>query len=375
MSKNKIHVLQIITPVGFYGAERWILALVNNSDPEFVRHDLAVTQESDSQDLEITEHYPEGEGQTFRVKMSGRFDLKVINALSEIVRQRQIEVIHTHGYKSDILGFIVAKKNGIKCISTPHGFGQPETLKLKLFIKLGLVALRFMDHVLPLSAQLHQEILRLGIPESKVQTIQNAVDLVEVDSVRQENMREDVGDRTKKIGYIGRFDENKNVIDIIKIFHRIWQLGPEVELILVGDGDTREELERYTANLESRDVIHFLGFRHDRLNWLKDFDIFIMTSLNEGIPRCVMEAMGMGVPVVAYDIPGVAQLISHQTTGFLAEVGDIDGMVNNCRQLLAESELATRIAQQAREFVDHQFSGKRMAREYLGVYRDILGPG
>ena len=148
MANKPINVLQFITPVGFYGAERWVLALINNSDPSIVRHDLAVTDEPEEQDLEILNQFSENAGLAHRISMDSRFDLSAINKLVEIIKTREIDIIHTHGYKSDILGFIAAKKTGIKAVSTPHGFGQPSSRKVRVFIRLGKVLLRFLTVLL-----------------------------------------------------------------------------------------------------------------------------------------------------------------------------------------------------------------------------------
>ena len=155
---EKLHILQLICPVGFYGAERWILALANNLDPARIQCDLAVTKENSTQNLEIVKSFPTKAGQTFKLEMNGRFDLSVINKLCALIRLRRIDVIHTHGYKSDILGLLASKLTGIKCVSTPHGFGEKIDLKLKLYIDLGCFLLRYFDSVAPLSNQhlLHQ---------------------------------------------------------------------------------------------------------------------------------------------------------------------------------------------------------------------------
>ena len=119
MEKRPINILQFITPVGFYGAERWVLALINNSDVKLVRHDLAVTDEPDKQDLEILKQFPAKAGQTHTISMNSRFDVSAIKKIIDIIKTREIDIIHTHGYKSDILGFIAAKRTGIKSVSTP----------------------------------------------------------------------------------------------------------------------------------------------------------------------------------------------------------------------------------------------------------------
>ena len=144
---KNLNVLQFICPTGFYGAERWILALANNIKDEGVRCDLAVTNESESQDFEIINQYPTHIGQTFKLPMKGRFDLSVVSGLCKLIKKRDIHIIHTHGYKSDIIGLLVAKKCKIKCVSTPHGFGEPSDFKLKVYIRLGALCLRFFDRV------------------------------------------------------------------------------------------------------------------------------------------------------------------------------------------------------------------------------------
>ena len=119
---TRINVLQFITPAGFYGAERWVLALANNIDTTTVNCDLAVTRENADQDLTVAEQYPTSEGQKVHyLDMNGRFDARVIKELCRVIRERNIHIIHTHGYKSDILGLIAARRTGIKCVSTPHG--------------------------------------------------------------------------------------------------------------------------------------------------------------------------------------------------------------------------------------------------------------
>ena len=371
MTDKKLNVLQFITPVGFYGAERWILALVNNSDTDRVRHDLVVTEESENQDLGIVDHFPEGEGKTFRVPMKSRFDPAVISKLSNIVKSRNIDIIHTHGYKSDILGLIVAKRNSIACVSTPHGFGDPEGFKLKLFIRLALLSYRFMDRVIPLSQQLVDELLSKGVPKARIQMIRNAVDVSEVEQVLASKPGSAAADKPI-MGYIGRFDDNKNVRDIINCFNAVWESSREAELILIGDGETREQLEQQAAALPSAQSIRFLGFRHDRLDWMRDFSLFILASKSEGIPRCLMESMAMGIPVVAYDIAGVDQLITNDETGLLAPFGDTDGLVASCNRIIQDKDCAKRLSHNGQQFIHEHFSGKRMAGEYLQTYQNIL---
>lgn len=371
MTTKTINVLQFITPVGFYGAERWVLALINNSDPSKVRHDLAVTDEPEEQDLEILNQFPKQAGESHRVVMTSRFDLSAINELVKIIKTREIDVIHTHGYKSDILGFIAAKKVGIKCVSTPHGFGQPSNFKLKMFIKLGTLLLRFFDKVVPLSKQLEEEAYGFGVPKNKVVYIQNGVDLTEVERYRLTKKAKLASDK-KIIGFIGQMIPRKNIKDLLDIFESVHRVNPNVILQLLGDGESRQEMEEYAQTLSSLPDIHFLGFRHDRMDYLKQFDIFAMTSKDEGIPRCLMEAMGMELSVAAYDIAGIDQLVTHNKTGLLAEFGDKKTLTQYWLDILSDEQKAIDLAKNAKSFVDDKFSAHRMAIEYTELFTQLL---
>jgi len=374
-TEAKLRVLQFITPAGFYGAERWVLALANNVNRDGVICDLAVTRESPDQDLSVAEYYPRKDGQQVHyLDMHGRFDLRVVASLCDVIRSRQIDVIHTHGYKSDILGLLAAKRTGIACVSTPHGFSGNVGFKLATFIRMGTHMLRYFDQVVPLSEELMDDMKRFKVPESKTSFIRNGVDLTEIDAALA-NLPEDKGlnSDSRIIGFIGQMIPRKGIPDLIAVFDQLYQQAPDLRLQLLGDGSQRPELERQAAELSSTSAVEFLGFRSDRLELLSKFSLFVMTSSLEGIPRCMMEAMAVGVPVVAYDIPGVDQLVEHGKTGLLAPFGDKASLEACCKQVLDDPELAGTLSRNAREMVNERYSAARMANEYEVLFRKLTG--
>lgn len=366
-------ILQFITPAGFYGAERWVLALANNIDRSRVTCDLAVTRESASQDLTVAEVYPAEAGEVHYLEMSGRFDFRVVQQLCRVIRERRIDVIHTHGYKSDILGLLAAKKAGIRCVSTPHGFANNVSFKLATFIKIGTHMLRYFDAVAPLSEELTSDMGRMGVPAARIRFIRNGVDLTEIDAAMADQApREKVGSG-QTIGYIGQMIPRKGLPDLITAFDALYQENPSLKLQLLGDGSQRSELEAQAQGQASAGAIEFLGFRSDRLELLSNFSLFVMTSSLEGIPRCLMEAIAVGVPVVAYDIPGVDQLIEHGKTGMLAPHGDKAALVACCKEVLENPELAATLIENGRKRVDETYSAARMAREYESLFAELIG--
>lgn len=369
-----LRVLQFITPAGFYGAERWVLALANNLNSDHLVCDLAVTRESSTQDLTVAELYPKSAGDVHYLDMAGRFDFRVVKQLCEVIQKRRIDVIHTHGYKSDILGLLAARRAGIRCVSTPHGFSGKVGLKLAAFIRIGTWMLRYFDRVAPLSEELVGDMRRFGVPDKKITFIRNGVDLTEIDAALEEFKSGRQSNSVERVmGFIGQMIPRKGIPDLLDVFDQLHREDKSLKLQLLGDGRQREELEEKAAAQGSAKAIEFLGFRSDRLELLSRFDLFVMTSSLEGIPRCMMEAMAVGIPVVAYDIPGVDKLVTHGETGLLAPYGDKAALASCCRQLLDDPALAKRLSANARQLIDEKYSAARMAQEYEHLFADLLG--
>lgn len=368
--ERRIKVLQFICSTGFYGAERWILALAKHLDASKISCELVVSMEPEQTPLELVSEYKKLGLGCHTLAMKNKFDLSAINKLAKLIADEGIDIIHTHGYKSDIIGVLAARKAGIKSIVTPHGFENAKDFKLRLFIWLGCQAMKYASKVVPLSQQLMNDVLRMGVKADKTLYIQNGVDLSEVEAtpIPERNKPQE-----KRIGFVGQMISRKNIFDILDIFDSLHQQHPNTRLLLLGDGDARAELEKYSQNLKSAEYIEFLGFRDDRLSLLKSFDLFVMTSTLEGIPRCLMEATAAGIPVAAYDIPGIDQLISHNQTGLLANLGDKQTLQQYWQELLFQPDKASELADAAKKYVNQHYSANRMAAEYSELFFELSG--
>jgi glycosyltransferase involved in cell wall biosynthesis len=367
--KRPLKVLQFICSTAFYGAERWILALCKNTSQEDCIYSLAVTQESENQELELVKQFKVDCGETFSVPMSNKFDYSAVSKLAEIITNNDIDIIHTHGYKSDIIGILAARKAKIPVVVTPHGFENADDIKLRLFIWAGCQALKYATRVVPLSPALMNDVRKFNVPENKLVYIQNGVDLSEVEKVRDNSVP--LNKEKFRIGFIGQMISRKNIKDLLDVFVEIHSKRKDVELVLLGDGDERNTLESYANTLGCKDDIHFLGYRDDRLDYLKSFDIFAMTSTLEGIPRCLMEACAMGIPVVAYNIDGVDQLITHRETGLLATLKNKTELEGLFLEVIDNPDTAKQLGLEAIKFVNSNYAAARMAKEYMELF-DIL---
>ena len=283
---REINVAQFICPLGFYGAEMWILALLKYLDPDRINCRLAITVEDERKNIDAFHHFRAAGLEVYQVRMKGRFDIRGIIELVRFIKSHRIDIINTHGYKSDTLGIVAAKIAGIKSATTPHGLSNIGSLKDRIYSWIGCCALKHFDCVVPLSEELQSDMVRIGVRPEKIKLIQNGVDLEEVEAERNHSREGAQTKRAEKIiGYVGQLIDRKNLKDLIAAFDLLNKDHDNVKLILIGDGAQRCELEKLVKSLPSATHIAFLGYRKDRLSLMKEMDVFSMTSSREGIPR------------------------------------------------------------------------------------------
>ncbi|MCG8616077.1 MAG: glycosyltransferase, partial [Desulfobacterales bacterium] len=171
-------------------------------------------------------------------------------------------------------------------------------------------------------------------------------------------------------GFIGQLIRRKGVDVLLKALAGLpdnlnWRAA------LIGDGDQKTALKAMAADLGIADRVVFFGFRENRLDFLKGFDCFVLPSKMEGIPRCLMEAMTAGIPVVASDIPGCTDLIVDGQTGRLFPVDDVPALQRALQDMMTDGG-AARYGIRGREHVLSTFSARRMAKDYQRAYISLL---
>ena len=376
-----IRVLQLICPTGYYGAERWVNALLSAQVEGEVEHHLAITVEPGISE-EVLNHCPLQKDRQHRLAMTSKFDWRVIGRLVRLIRRERIHIVHTHGYKSDILGIIVARWAGVRSVCTPHGFENSTDRKLRAYLWLGGKTFRHFDWVCPLSPQIKQELMeRYKVKANIIRLINNGVDLVEVERALQAPASTeltitrnsiDEPEQLFTIGYIGQLISRKNLEATLTAFHEFHEKHPASRLVLIGGGDQYQLLEQKSKALGLTKSVSFMGFRSDRLALLTQFDAFVLTSSLEGIPRCLMEAMAAEVCVTAFSIPGVDILLKDGKTGRLVPYGDTTALAQCWEELAGDSEARKHLAIAGKAFVYAHFSATAMAMSYMALYQDLM---
>lgn len=372
MHNKKIRVLQLGSPTGLYGAERWILALIRHLDKSQVDSIVGVVLDDPELNPPLIRHARELGFDTHMIEATGRFNWKAVTELRKYLVDRRVDVLHTHFYKTDLIGVFAARGTGCHLVTTPHGWSVDAGLALKAYEVIDRVALRWFDAVVPLSEDLYAGLR--GTMGSRLKMIPNGVDIDEIDSVTglapEAQAWRERGEFV--VGYIGQLIARKSLEVLLRAFAALRLQGERpTRLVIVGDGDQRAILEALSHSLGIAERVSFLGYRTDRLEILRGFDVFVLPSRLEGVPRCLMEAMAARIPVVASDIPGSRDLITPGKTGLLFSLGNVAALTTMLGEA-AKEPLRSRLATAGREHVLLNYSAAAMARRYTEIYRALV---
>jgi glycosyltransferase involved in cell wall biosynthesis len=368
---RRYRVLQLGSPTGLYGAEHWILALIRHLDPNEVETTVSVIRDDPALEAPLCEVARREGFRTFVIEAPGRFNWSAVRQLREYIVANNIDVLHTHGYKMDIAGLLATRGTQCRLMTTPHGWSTKAGLALRIYEGIDRAIFPFFDAVVPLSEKLVEELRSLPGMRKRLKLIRNAVDISEIDSIP--DVAPPVAAWREQgqfvVGYVGQLIPRKGLPVLLEAFARLD--APNKKLALVGDGPQREELERQVRALGIGADVSFFGFRSDRLAFLKGFDVFVLPSRLEGIPRCLMESMAARVSVVASDIPGCNDLVRPEENGILFPMDDVAALTRSLTRLQDSAERA-RLSANARDFVMAEYSAAAMARRYQDLYRQLL---
>ena len=367
-----IRVLQLGSPSGLYGAERWIISLISHLDSGRIESIVGAVNDGDYDDVPLCRMAQSRGFESVVIRGHGRVNLTAVRELRRYIVANRIDILHTHFYKADLIGLLAARGTDCLVMTTPHGWAVRPTPSLWVYERLTKLSFPLMDAVVPLSTGLMQSLKWTPGLSGKLHLIENAVDLSEAkqECALEAGLAALRASGKFVLGYVGRLDAGKDLETLLRAM--AGNHHPHWHVVLVGAGDHGDQLRTLVKELGIGDRVTFTGYREDRMAFLKGFDVFVLPSRSEGIPRCLMEAMAAGVPIVASDIPGCRNLVDGSSTGLLFPVGDEQALRERVVELSGSPERRDSIVEGARRFIEAKFSCERMAREYETLYENLI---
>ncbi len=305
-----------------------------------------------------------------RVPKAGGFDPTLSLRLAALFRRRGVQVAHLHNRLPLVYGAPAARLARAVAVHTRHG-PRPSSRRMQWL-------LRGAGHLLHAYVAVSPELADLAVRRGecapgRIAVIENGIDVDRFDSSpeRRAAARVALGVPAEAfvVGSVGRFAPEKDYPLLVRAIAPL--LGPEVRLVIVGDGATRPDVEREVAAADVAPWVALPGARQDVATLLSGLDLFVLSSKMEGMPLVVLEAMAAGVPVVATAVGGLPALIRDGETGFLVPPGDEAALRGRLAALRAAPEEARRVGAQARATARTRHAGHRMVRDYLDLYRRL----
>jgi glycosyltransferase involved in cell wall biosynthesis len=371
--KQLINVFQLISSSGYFGAENVLVQLsAELGKSGFCNPIIGVFENLQNLHLEIIEECRRHEIETNRFRCRGKFDFRTIRELRKFIQEKKIDIVHSHGYKANVYSFFANYGLSASHIATCHNWLGDEA-KMKVYTALDRFFLRKFDKVIAVSEDIRQKIINSGVSAKKVAVIQNGISLNRFDTCQSgKDIRKELGisDGNAVIGTVGRLSSEKGHRILLMAAKGISKQFPGTIFIIVGDGPLKKELER---EFNSPSII-FTGIRNDVPDLYRCMDFLVLPSFTEGFPMVILEAMASRLPVVATRVGEVPSLINREN-GILVEPGDVEGIKQALLYLLKNREIAKGMGQNGFQWVKDHFSSEKMARDYMGIYKDVMNTG
>jgi glycosyltransferase involved in cell wall biosynthesis len=304
-------------------------------------------------------------------------DWSVWSALRQLVRSRDIDLVHAHEYKSDLLTYLLAKAEGIVPLATAHGWTGHSARERQFYYPADKWILARYPKVIAVSGEIKRELVSRGADPRRVEVVLNGIapDVFRRDpGVRDvERRRLGLGVDEIAIGAVGRLEPQKRFDLLIEAFASLRTTYPAVRLLIAGDGSQRQKLEQ---QIEQRDLGPFcrlVGHVSNVIAFHCALDAFVQASDYEGTPNAVLEAMAMGTPLVATAAGGTAELVTDGVHGLVVPPSDLDQLRHAIERLLADRPGAAVRAANARSRVESELSFDRRMERVEALYEALVG--
>ena len=304
-------------------------------------------------------------------------NLKAVAEIRNIIVEGNFDIVHTHSSVAGVVGRLAAATAGVPVIvHHVHGWGLRAGMsRLTRMVYLGLERLcaSFTDRLIVVGKPDIQKGLAHGIgSEGKFVLIYNGIEVEKFcQQIDGQGLRSELGlePDSKLVGMIGRLDEQKNPLDLIRTAAIVVEAYPGVQFLIAGDGPLRAECEQLIQSLGLEGVVFLLGYRSDIPAILSILNLTVMSSLWEGLPIAFLEAMAAGKPVVANDVDGARDVVIDGETGYLVPPHQPPAMAERILTLLNDDELCEAMGLVGQERSGF-FSIERMVGALESLYRD-----
>ncbi|MFO7941298.1 MAG: polysaccharide pyruvyl transferase CsaB [Bacillota bacterium] len=318
-------------------------------------------------------------------EQKSRTDLSAVRRLRDIVEEMDPDLIHCHGARANFLGALLRRRvPDVPFVTTIHSDYRRDfegnLYKHLVYSTLNALSLRSFDHYLAITEDFRGMLIDRGFPGGRVHTVYNGLDFENAAAVSDEDIRTfrrayGIPQDTILVGLVGRMARIKRHDVLLKAAAIADRHGCNAHYVLVGDGEQRQSLEKLGEKLGIGEKVHFTGHLDDTNVALASLDVNVLPSESESFPYVLLEGALHGVATIATPVGGIPELIRHEDTGYLAEVGNPHELADHMERLAQSNSLRRSLGNSLAERARHRFSLEAMRIQHLDIYRRIIAGG
>jgi glycosyltransferase involved in cell wall biosynthesis len=303
------------------------------------------------------------------------FDPSVWPALRRLIRDQQIDIVHSHDYKTNLLAYLLWKVDPIVPLSTVHGWSGHSAKERYVYYPIDQRLLARFPRVVAVSGQIKSVLVARGAVPQRISVVLNGIDhrVYRRDRGQEARARAElgVGPEDRVIGSIGRLEPEKRYDLLIEATAALLPDLPHIRLIIAGGGSQRDALSRHAAERLPQHSYRLLGHRDDVIRLHHGFDCYVQSSDTEGTSNSVLEAMALETPIVATDVGGTSELIRSGQEGFIVKRGDTVALTQAITQVLCERSMTADMVHAARLRVETDLSFEHRMNHIERIYEEI----
>ena len=309
-------------------------------------------------------------------------DFLALFEIKKIIRKGKYNIVHTHGSKARFLGRIAAAASrGVVVVQTAHGwpfYDSMNPFKEKFYVTLEKMGFNLAHINICVSPRDRDKALGHGLGHfDDYRIVRSGVNFDEFRAARgsgsEARRKLGISPEADVVGSVMRFCPEKAPDIYIRVAAEVIKSRPESIFILVGDGPLRKQTESLIDSMRLKNNIILLGSRNDVADILPAFDVFLITSRTEGLPRALLESLAAGVPVVSTNVGGIHELINDGRNGYLSDEGDIDSLAADVNRILDFPGRTKEMMAHVDEDIE-PFSAKRMVSDLYSLYTRLITP-
>ncbi len=379
----RMKILHVIDSGGVYGAEVMLLNLVAEQKKLGLLPTIASIgeQKINEKPIETAAISQDVAIKKFRMKPGPNYigALKILN----FARKNRFSLMHSHGYKGNILlGPLPRLIRGMPIIGTIHGYTSTTSWsKMRLYELLDSWCIKRLDAIVLVNKGMFNHINLQKLPKTKVHVIDNGIPIAPITEISSPQYTP-LADEDQKIldfchsgyilGTIGRYSSEKGYTHLVKATARLIKQGINAKLVIIGEGYERHKLEELAIHLNIAGKVYLTGYRNNASRFMKLFNVYVISSLTEGLPITLLEAMRSKIPVVATAVGGIPDVLPNKEAGSLIPPASSVDLADAVSKLFKSPRLVQQhITIAYNRFVKH-YSSSIMAKKYNDLYKRLL---